>query len=195
MHTSRSTLFFALPLVVALVFVVALAACGGGGGKGAPGVSTTIPGGNVGTGGGGTGTGGGGAGGGGTPVGLTGGVLATLTSAGQTFRIWITDPNLAQAFVDAWAGTGTPITTICAYVALDDGEANHNAPWSWSINAGLGINLMPLCVGCAWAWQTPGQVEAGVQAGPPYNCNDVNAGATWGMCRMQVALAALDDLR
>ena len=179
-------------LLVSVALV--LAACGGGGGGGTPGVTTTIPGGNVGTGGGGAG-GGGAPGPGAPPAGLTGGVLATFVSAGQTWKAWITEPTTAQRIVDAWAGTGQPITSICAQTEPNAGASNHNAPWSWSIVAWRGMNFTGLCVGCAWQWQTPAQAEAGTVGGPPYNCNDVNAGATWGMVRFQVALAAVDDLR
>lgn len=179
-----------------LLALVCLAACGGGGGGDAPpGVTTTLPGDTVGTDGGGGGAGGGGGGLPPPPAGLQGGVLATFVSSGQTFRAWVTEPVTAQRIVDTWAGTAAPITSICAQTEPNAGAANHNAPWTWSLRAAFGINFTGLCVGCAWAWQTPAQAEAGTQAGPPYNCNDVNAGATWGMVRMVVTLAGVQDLR
>jgi len=130
-----------------------------------------------------------------TPPALAGGVLATFTVGAEQFKAWVTEPGTATALAAAWGGSGPAVTSVCAYVDPGSGQGAHNAPWSWSIAPARGINFTGLCIGCALAWTTPTQVEVGMTNGPPYNCNDVNAGATWGMTRMQVALVGLQDYR
>lgn len=169
----------------------ALLACGGGtetGNSGVFDVGPGLPGGGGGNG----GSGGGGAG----P--LTGGVLATFTAAGESFKYWVTDPVTAQRLVDAWTGAAAPITRIDAPVLQGQGDQQHNAPWNWFIHplagrVGFNVTIAPTL--CFPYWTKPSEVEAGFAAGRPFPCVDVNAGADWGEIRMNVALADLQDRR
>ncbi len=187
------------PALLILCLALTLLACGGGGGGAnadpAFDVGDGLP---SGGGGAGTGNGGGGAGGGGVPAGLNGGVLATFTAAGETFRWWVTEPTLAQRLVDSWSGAAAPITRMDAPVLQGQGASAHNAPWNWFVHPGgnrvvFNATIAPTI--CFPYWLLPSEVEAGFAGGPPFPCVDVNAGANWGEMRMSVALTDVQDLR
>ena len=187
-----------LGLVLAIALAFTAVACGGGGGGREDEPAFDVGAGLPGAGGGGAGAGGGGAGGPGVPAGLTGGVLATFTAAGETFRWWVTEPGTAQRIVDAWRGTAAPIVSMDALVQQGQGTAAHNAPWNWFVHEsanGVVFNAQIRPTRCFPYWLRPSEVEAGFAAGPPFPCVDVNAGANWGEMRMNVALAAVQDLR
>ena len=129
------------------------------------------------------------------PPGLTGGVFATFAVGPESFALWTIEPTLAQALVDAWDGVAPAITHICADVEPGSGTAGHNAPWSWSVREVPGPIFHEICFGCAFAWDTPSKAEAGIRAGPPYNCDGGPAGGPRAMIRMQVALTGLVDAR
>jgi len=171
-----------------------LVACGGGGsGLDGSGTYGTFP---VPGGAGGTPPPGGGGGGGTTPPPeLQGGVLATFDVTGETFSMWVPASPVAQTLVDAWTGVGPAVPAVCADVQLGSGLANHNAPWSWSVNPAGSILLNGICVGCAFAWNTPSAAEAGITNGPPYDCDDYHSGGTRATIMMQVTMIDLKDYR
>lgn len=170
-----------------------LVTCGGGsGGGGDPGYGTfPVPDGPGGT----PPPGGGGGGGTTPPPALAGGVLATFDVSGETFSMWVPASSVAQALVDAWTGAAPPIPAVCADVQLGSGVGNHNAPWSWSVNPNISILLNGICVGCAFAWNTPSAAEAGITNGPPYDCDDYHSGGTRATIMMQVTMIDLKDYR
>lgn len=129
------------------------------------------------------------------PPGLDGGVFATFTVGLESFSLWTTEPAIGQALVDAWTGAAPAITHVCADVEPGSGVADHNAPWSWSVRASPAPRFQAICLGCAFAWDTPSKAEAGILSGPPYDCDDAHAGATRAMIRMPVQLTGLVDAR
>ncbi len=184
---------------VALLLTLLLAACGGGSGADAPSESTTSDGGGLGS-----GSGGGGAGGGGGMVlppidasTLSGGVLATFAAGTEKFRGWFTRAENTQRLVDAFAGTGAPVTSVCARLRLGAGAQNHNAPWTWSVDTLLPSNLDGICLGCANTRPMPSAAEAAVGTVTWLNCT-FTAGNSVGLesrAFMQVTLIDVVDRR
>jgi hypothetical protein len=68
-----------------------------------------------------------------TPGGeLSGGLLATFGVKGETFNVWITNPDTIR---DLMVGErGTPVTSIPFGPVLPGaGLGDHNLPWSWHL--------------------------------------------------------------
>ena len=190
------------PVSIVAALALVLVACGGGGDAAGGSTGVVDASGGIGGGGGGTGGAGGGTGGGGGAAGLQGGVLATFTAGGAQFKAWVTHPVVAQQLVDAASGAGPAINNICADVVPGSGAGAHNAPWNWSVSISLPPGFTGICLGCAFNWNTPAAVEAGIQAGPPYNCDmtigappPVGGTAPRAMMAMPVVLNGVQDLR
>ncbi len=178
------------------LLLLLLVACGGGAGKKAP-----DPGQDVGSG----GSGGGGGGGGDTGMvlppfdatQLSGGVLATFAVGQEKFRGWFTRSENTQRLVDAFTGAGAPVTTVCIRLRQGAGAAQHNAPWTWSVDTLLPSNFDGFCPTCASSWPTPSTAQAGMNAASPYNCV-IQSGNAVGMearAFMQVTLLDVVDRR
>jgi len=123
-------------VVLVMGFACALVACGGAGST-APSVpgSTTFPLPDDGPGFDPPGTPPGDGGGGGEPMfpELTGGVLVTVDTLGETWRWWVTNSATAALLERAWNGTYSD--GFNARLRSGPGEAGHNEPWSWHADA------------------------------------------------------------
>ncbi|HET7010050.1 MAG TPA: hypothetical protein VFI11_04685, partial [Anaerolineales bacterium] len=65
---------------------------------------------------------------------LRGGVLATFDVDGERFRVWVTNPATVEqllALRDGTSSAGIPNGRLLRGA----GETNHNAPWSWHLDA------------------------------------------------------------
>lgn len=73
-------------------------------------------------------------GGGGDPPlpGLSGGVLVTIDTAGETWRWWVANPVTADYLERAWKGTYSG--RFGGVLREGPGAAGHNAPWSWHVD-------------------------------------------------------------
>lgn len=70
-----------------------------------------------------------------TPAGeLQGGVLATFDVAGEQFRVWVTNPQTIQQILDLAAGNSLA-NIPNGRIVRGPGEADHNLPWSWHLDA------------------------------------------------------------
>lgn len=191
-------------LLGCITVILAMSACGGG--VAAPlGSSTgTVDAGGV-TGG---GPGGGGFSGGLDTLALRGGVLATFRVGTEQFRGWFPDGYNADRLVEASAGIGAPITTICTDVVPGSGRGAHNDPWRWSVAPTDVLTQFnaPACALCNNPFRTPTQVENNVVSGT-LNCKHAPAAESaltlppgpitptrYGAF-MQVALVSVQDFR
>ena len=144
------------------------------------------------------------------PLDMQGGVLAAFTVGNESFRAFVRDPFAAQELVDAFDGTGIPVTTICTVIQAGAGQGNHNQPWNWSISSAFPPNFTGLCVGCASAWSSPSVIENNLASGAPFNCKPApngtselslpgpippNPGPTRYIAFMQVTLVNVQDFR
>ena len=64
------------------------------------------------------------------PDDLDGGVLATFEVVGETFNVWVTNPNTIAQLEALQAGEGNANIPI-GPIAYGPGEGDHNAPWNW----------------------------------------------------------------
>ena len=151
------------PVVLVLALACALAACGGGSSLDGPGLGYgehTLPDDGRGDIPPGPPTGGGGDGGG-EPLfpELTGGVLVTVNTLGETWRWWVTSPATANLLQQAWNGTYQD--GFHGRLRAGPGEAGHNDPWSWHVdpveNGGDLIFFQPPAPGSSP--NTPSQCE------------------------------------
>lgn len=67
---------------------------------------------------------------------LAGGIVATFDVNGETFRVWVTNPDtIAQIFA---LHAGDSLANIPAGpVGYGPGQAGHNLPWSWHLDPEL----------------------------------------------------------
>ena len=183
-------------VLTALVLVSVLAACGGGAGTVAPSVTTSVD----------TGGGSNGGGGSGDPgmvlppfdaSSLSGGVLATFAVGTEKFRGWFTRPENTQLLVDAFNGSGAPITSICMRLRTDAGVNGYNAPWTWHVDTLLPTSFNTACPSCASSRNLPSAVEAAVGTPGWLNCRFTSGNAVGMEARasMQVTLLDVVDRR
>ena len=189
-----------MQLVLLAALTITVAACGGGtSGPLGPSTGTfetngTIPGGD----------------GGGQfhdvdPLSLQGGVLGTFVAGSEQFRIWIRDSIVAQQLMDAHAGTGPAITSICTIVVPGSGHGAHNEPWQWSVPNWAFPDFSGFCPGCAAGWSLPSIIDNNIRAGAQYNCkpalgkpNELSLpppGPTHYRAFLQVSLVNAQDFR
>ncbi len=67
------------------------------------------------------------------PPAPAGGVLATFTAAGETFRVFVTNEATIQQLFDLSDGISQATIPSGAF-RLGPGEADHNLPWSWHMD-------------------------------------------------------------
>jgi hypothetical protein len=67
-----------------------------------------------------------------TPA-LQGGVLATFDVAGETFRVWVTNPVTIDQLFALEAGDSTA-SIPNGRILSGAGAGDHNAPWSWHLD-------------------------------------------------------------
>jgi len=88
----------------------------------------------------------------GTGGALRGGVLVTYEQAGETFKIWVTNPETIRQLLDVHEGRaegGIPNGRILR----GSGAGGHNEPWSWHLDPDdihLADVTMELCDGAPW---------------------------------------------
>lgn len=83
-----------------------------------------------------------------TPA-LTGGVLATFDAAGETFKVWVTNPETIAQLLALQRGESTA-NIPNGRILAGPGEGGHNAPWSWHLDPEditLAEMTMELCDG------------------------------------------------
>lgn len=64
---------------------------------------------------------------------LEGGVVATFTTSGQTFRVFVTNPSTIADLV-ALHDQGGVATIPNGRILLGPGAGRHNAPWDWHLD-------------------------------------------------------------
>jgi hypothetical protein len=64
---------------------------------------------------------------------LSGGVLATFDVTGETFKVWVTNPNTIEQLLALQAGESTA-TIPNGRILAGPGDGDHNAPWSWHLD-------------------------------------------------------------
>ncbi len=69
-----------------------------------------------------------------TAAGLKGGVLASFEVEGERFKVWVTKPETIQQILDLKEGKSTA-NIPNGRIARGSGLGNHNAPWSWHLDA------------------------------------------------------------
>jgi hypothetical protein len=83
---------------------------------------------------------------------LQGGVLAEFDVHGETFRVWVTNPETIQQLLDLQAGV-SDANIPNGRVQHGPGEADHNLPWSWHldpVDIEMAEMTMELCDGAPW---------------------------------------------
>ena len=111
---------------------------------------------------------------------LQGGVLATLATGGEQFRVWVTRPGTAQLLVDVWRGTAS-MSMVRGTLVAGAGAASHNAPWSWHLSP-ESVQIDPFGVGVCHTRPSVVEIDAPTFA---------NASCLWG----GVTLVGLMDKR
>ena len=64
---------------------------------------------------------------------LVNGVLATFDVSGETFQVWVTNPNTVEQLLALQAGESTA-TIPNGRILAGPGDGDHNAPWSWHLD-------------------------------------------------------------
>ncbi len=128
---------------------------------------------------------------------LNGGVLATFAVGSEKFRGWFTRAENTQRLVDAFAGTGAPVNSICMRLRQGAGAAQHNAPWTWSVDTLLPSDFDGNCPTCAGTWPLPSVAEGAINGPSRWNCTFQSGNATGVESRafMQVTLLDVIDRR
>jgi hypothetical protein len=67
------------------------------------------------------------------PSPLEGGVLATFSVSGETFRVWITNPETIAQVLALRAGTSSA-NIPNGRILRGAGQGNHNAPYGWHLD-------------------------------------------------------------
>jgi hypothetical protein len=67
-----------------------------------------------------------------TPA-LSGGVLATFTVSGETFKVWVTNPVAIDQLLAVQAGESAA-SIPNGRILAGPGAGDHNAPWSWHLD-------------------------------------------------------------
>jgi hypothetical protein len=67
-----------------------------------------------------------------TPA-LPGGVLATFEAVGETFHVWVTNPDTIAQLLALQAGESTA-SIPNGRILAGPGLGEHNAPWSWHLD-------------------------------------------------------------
>jgi hypothetical protein len=86
---------------------------------------------------------------------LTGGMLATFDVSGETFKVWVTNPQTIDQLLTLQRGESTA-SIPNGRILAGPGQANHNAPWTWHLDPEdieMADMTMELCDGA------PGYVE------------------------------------
>lgn len=68
-----------------------------------------------------------------TPNPLSGGVLAEFELNGQTFHVWVTNPDTIQQLMELEAGT-SDANIPNGKILRGPGVGDHNAPWGWHLD-------------------------------------------------------------
>jgi hypothetical protein len=69
-----------------------------------------------------------------TPAaGLSGGVLATFDVTGETFKVWVTNPQTIDQLLALEAGDSAA-NIPNGKILPGPGAGDHNAPWSWHLD-------------------------------------------------------------
>lgn len=83
---------------------------------------------------------------------LEGGVLATFDVLGETFRVWVTNPETIQQLRDLEASE-SDANIPNGRIHHGPGMADHNEPWSWHLDPEdieMAELTMELCDGALW---------------------------------------------
>jgi hypothetical protein len=91
-----------------------------------------------------------------TPVNdLEGGVLATFDVHGDTFKVWVTNPDTIQQLFDLQDGV-SQANIPNGRIYHGPGHANHNEPWSWHLDPEdieMAEMAIELCDGALWFFE------------------------------------------
>lgn len=88
----------------------------------------------------------------GGPEELSGGILVTFETAGEQFKVWVTNPQAIEDILALRDGTGTA-TIPNGAIREGPGLADHNAPWNWHLDPEdieMAEFTMELCDGAPW---------------------------------------------
>jgi hypothetical protein len=83
---------------------------------------------------------------------LQGGVLATFDVVGETFNVWVTNPQTIEQILALQRGESMANIPNAA-IHAGPGLADHNAPWSWHLDPHdieMAEMTMELCDGAPW---------------------------------------------
>jgi len=86
---------------------------------------------------------------------LKGGVLATFDVHGDTFKIWVTNPDTIQQLYDLQDGV-SQANIPNGRIHHGPGKANHNEPWSWHVDPEeieMAEMTIELCDGALWFFE------------------------------------------
>lgn len=64
---------------------------------------------------------------------LAGGIVATFDVAGESFDVWVTNPETIDSILALQAGTSAA-NIPNGVILRGPGRADHNAPWSWHLD-------------------------------------------------------------
>ncbi|MFU8771007.1 MAG: hypothetical protein ACNA8H_01170 [Anaerolineales bacterium] len=83
---------------------------------------------------------------------LQGGVLAEFEVVGDTFKVWVTNPDTIQQLYDLQDGV-SQANIPNGRIHHGPGQADHNEPWSWHLDPQdieMAEMTIELCDGALW---------------------------------------------